>query len=387
MTTPEGFQPCLVEASKEGGAFLERTARSELCLLIVGLIVHIGDVGLHLLVTIIFFASHQWGFFSCAGGIILWAWLVSSLYKSFSGSQGSLNADQTDRSLKQDSADVADSFCWASPLCTEAYRCVCYQSDTDFFHTMRLMEAILESAPTLVVHVYALVSWASHYNAPPYVSGLLWMSITISVISVSLGLAMWEQKVQIQSSLSYTAKVTILRLLEVSSRTFTLALFASLTHPYGLWWLLFMDYGIMVLLIIRHQYVQLSYGIFVALPLVLVSLEPLVWGVRDHAVPKESYYSFRIGEIVLIWLIMYHRQTVVYDDVYSGATWYNCQFCAIVCTVCFYCLLPFVWQDARRRQLPCDDSWSEEDRIREDGLADDLSSDSGLARSGSDEAE
>lgn len=62
-------------------------------------------------------------------------------------------------------------------------------------------------------------------------------------------------------------------------------------------------------------------GLFVALPLVLVSLEPLVWRREDHAVPKapqkplkeasqkDSYYLVRVAEFVLMWTVIIHQQS------------------------------------------------------------------------------
>merc|ERR1712232_356083 len=109
------------------------------------------------------------------------------------------------------------------------------------------------------------------------VDSLLRMSVTASFFSVGLGLAMWEQKVQFRSSSLYILSVILLRAFEIASRSLTLAVFAGLTHPYGLWWILAMDYVLMLILIVKHQSVQFAYGLFVAIPLVLVSLEPLVW--------------------------------------------------------------------------------------------------------------
>merc|ERR1719252_368625 len=127
------------------------------------------------------------------------------------------------------------------------------------------------------------------------------VSVFLSFLSVALGLAMWEQKVQFNASSTYIGMVALLRGLEISSRSLTLALFATLTHPFGFWWALLLDYSIMLFLIARHRSVQLAYGLFVALPLVFVSLEPMVWRREDHAVPKDAYYAVRVAEFIVMW--------------------------------------------------------------------------------------
>merc|ERR1719272_176435 len=134
------------------------------------------------------------------------------------------------------------------------------------------MEAILESAPNSVVQLYALVSWAGGAGLPVYGVYLLRTSVAVSFISVGLGLAMWEQKVQFRTSGMYIASVGLMRGFEIASRSLTLALFASLTHPHGFWWALLVDYAALIMLILKHQSVQFAYGLFLAVPLVFVSL-------------------------------------------------------------------------------------------------------------------
>merc|ERR1740129_727944 len=116
-----------------------------------------------------------------------------------------------------------------------------------------------------------------------------------------------------------------MRSFEIASRALTLAIFAGFTHPYGFWWALLIDYCVMVGLIVGHQSVQFTYGLFVALPLVLVSLEPLVWRWEDHAVPKDSYYLVRILEFVLMWVLIVHKQDTVEANVDSNTVWLGCE--------------------------------------------------------------
>merc|ERR1711869_163856 len=122
----------------------------------------------------------------------------------------------------------------------------------------------------------------------------------------------------------YVGAVVVMRIFEIASRSLTLALFAGLTHPSGFWWALVLDYGIMVVLIVQHQSVQFTYGLFVALPLVLVSLEPLVWRREDHAVPKDAYYMVRISEFVLMWILIIHKQDALESTSGSNSIWLGC---------------------------------------------------------------
>merc|ERR1712187_184863 len=139
---------------------------------------------------------------------------------------------------------------------------------------------------------------------------------------------MWEQKVQFRTSSLYIVSVSIMRAFEIASRSLTLAVFAGLTHPYGLMWCLAVDYFLMLFLIVKHQSVQFAYGLFVALPLVLVSLEPLVWRREDHAVPKDLYYVVRVVEFVLMWVFIIYRQESGYiatNPHGDAAWWLHCE--------------------------------------------------------------
>eukprot|EP00913_Durusdinium_trenchii_P011844 g11126.t1 len=91
----------------------------------------------------------------------------------------------------------------------EAYRCIFYSGDTDYFHTLRLMEAILESAPNSLVQLYALVIWAIPGGIElEHAASLLRISVLCSFVSVGLGLAMWEQKVQFRTSSGFLGRRT-----------------------------------------------------------------------------------------------------------------------------------------------------------------------------------
>ncbi|CAK0818287.1 unnamed protein product, partial [Prorocentrum cordatum] len=59
--------------------------RWERRLVIAALAVHVVDVGLDVVIVCLFLRHMQWGFFFGGLGVILWAWLVSSLYVSFGG--------------------------------------------------------------------------------------------------------------------------------------------------------------------------------------------------------------------------------------------------------------------------------------------------------------
>jgi hypothetical protein len=179
-------------------------------------------------------------------------------------------------------------------------------------------------------------------------------------MSVGLGLAMWEQKVQFRTSGMYIASVAVMRGMEIASRALTLALFAGLTEAFnGFWWALLIDYGAIVLLIIKHQSVQFTYGLFLAVPLVFVSLEPLVWRRDDHAVPKDNYYALRIIEFVLMWIYIIYQQGAHPEDV--SEEWEGCQVAALFTTLLLYLTLPCIYSVARQHELSRDvTDWAEE---------------------------
>merc|ERR1712217_100610 len=208
----------------------------------------------------------------------------------------------------------------------------------------------------------------------------------MGVISVGLGLAMWEQKVQPSATSGYVAGVAVLRAFEISSRALTLAVFAGLTHPHGIWWALLIDYGVMLILTKRHQSVQFTYGIFISLPLVLVSVEPLVLQREDHAVPKDLYYIVRIFEFVLMWIFIIHKQDQVDANVVSNSSWEGCEALALLSTLGLYVTLLIVWQSARRLELSRDVTDWGEDGVKEGLHGDGAYSDSDLSDSGSDKA-
>lgn len=378
MALRDGFQPCETDT---GGHV--RMPSWERQLVIAALGVHVVDTGLDMLVVLLFFTQALWGFFLGSVGVILWSWLVSSLYISFGGMSGPGDGIDDGPDYDSNSPRCLQSFVQVQ-IFVEAYRCVYRGGDTDYFHTLRLMEAILESAPSAVVKLYALIIWAGNEDAPLGASFLLRLSVVASFASVGLGLAMWEQKVQFRTSSMYIFSVCVMRAFEIASRSLTLAVFASLTHPYGLWTALATDYALMLFLIFRHQSVQFNYGLFVALPLVFVSLEPLVWRRDDHAVPKDSYYMVRIIEAAFMWVVVFHQMELV-EGADSDVYLYS-EVLALLTTLGLYVTLPFVWCAARRHELSRDvTDWAEDGAGQ--GLQDDgLYSDSDLS-SGSDRGE
>lgn len=331
-------------------------------LVVFALIVHMFDISLDLLVLLFFFVEAHMGFAIGSGCVIVWAWLVSSLYISFGGSQGP-HHDGIDSPRRQGFCNRCKDFCCnfaQVQIFTEAYRCVFQQGDTDYFHTLRLMEAILESAPNSVVQLYALVTWADSASLPTLANFLLRSSVLLSFTSVGVGLAMWEQKVQFRTSGMYIASVGVMRFMEIASRAFTLALFAGLTDSFnGFWWALLIDYGCILVLILRHQSVQFTYGLFLAVPLVFVSLEPLVWRRDDHAVPKDSYYALRIVEFVVMWIYILYQQNAHPEAV--SAEWEDIQVVALFSTLLLYLTLPCIYRIARQHELSRDvTDWAEE---------------------------
>jgi len=359
----DGFQPCAIDS--EAGAGMVEMPRWERNLVVSALLVHVLDIALDILVLLFFVFESHMGFAIGSSCVIIWAWLVSSLYISFGGGQGSPQSDGIDSPRGNDFCSRCSSFCCSFAqvqIFSEAHRCIFQHGDTDYFHTLRLMEAILESAPNSVVQLYALISWSAGASSPGFASVLLRTSVGVSFVSVGLGLAMWEQKVQFRTSGAYIACVAVMRALEIASRALTLALFSSLTAPQGFWWALVADYGAMVLLIVKHQSVQFTYGLFLAVPLVFVSLEPLVWRRDDHAVPKDYYYTLRIFEFVVMWIyIILQNYQGSADDEISMDEWTGSQIMALLSTLGLYLTLPCIYRIARQHEMSRDiTDWTEE---------------------------
>jgi len=348
----EGFQPCAMDI--EAGVEMPKWERN---LVIFALCVHVVDILLDLAVLVFFFIESHLDFFIASCSVILFAWFASSLYVSFGG-KGSQAGDGIDspRSSHVFSriTDICCSFAQVQ-IFKEAHRCIVLHGDTDLFHTVRLMEAILESAPNSVVQLYALASWIAKGTTYDFASILLCTSVAVSCLSVGLGLAMWEQKIQFRVPGVYVASVAVMRSLEIASRSLTLAIFASLTIPFhGFWMALIIDYVGLVCLIAKHQTVQITYGFFLAVPLVFVSLEPFVWCRRDHAVPKDNYFALRIVEFLAMWMYIIHAQG-------NEVTNEQMNSIALVTTLLVYLMLPCVFSVARQHELSRDVAdWTEE---------------------------
>lgn len=344
------------------------------------LAVHIMGVILDVVVVMYFLSSLAWGFFTMSAAVLGWATLVSSCYISFGGSEETGTGGRA-------AAFVLNIL--QVQIFIEAYRCIRHARDSDYFHTLRLMEAILQSAPQSLIKLYAMLLVSSgttmEFGLDMSSSTVMMfrISILLSFLSVALGLAMWEQKVQFNASSTYIGMVAALRGLEISSRSLTLALFATLTHPVGFFWALIADYAVMLFLIARHRSVQLAYGLFVALPLVFVSLEPMVWRREDHAVPKDAYYAVRVAEFVIMWAFIVLKEDSAPFRNARGSV----EVLALLSTLAMYLLMPLVWKMARWHELSrevCD--YDEEDggkKLR--GDSEGAPSDSELSGSDSDE--
>merc|ERR1712232_1116191 len=117
--------------------------------------VHVVDVVLDLLVLVLFFQCGQWGFLASAGGVVVWAWLVASLYVVFGGG-GPTPGDIDDSPSRLDGFRLPGfiaNFVQVR-IFSEACRCISCGGDSDYFHTLRLMQCILQSAPSAVVQLY-----------------------------------------------------------------------------------------------------------------------------------------------------------------------------------------------------------------------------------------
>jgi hypothetical protein len=333
-------------------------------LVVASLVVHVADVILDLLV-VVFFLNEGCGSFGVGSVcVVLWACAASSLYMSCgSGREDSSSGlDYSPRSNRPRQFIQFLLNLSQVQIFGEAYRCLFHRHDGDFFHTLRLMQAILEAAPNALVQLYALAYLPSIGVLSTYGQGLLRTSVLTAFLSVGLSFSMFEQKVQAQTSAGYVACVALMRIFEIASRSFTLSLYAAIAHPSGFWWALLLDYIVMVCLTIRHKSVRSSYSFFLSVPLVLMSYEPVVWRREDHVVPKDRYYVVRLVEFVLMWIMITTRlQPGINEDtgrneflVNNAANWGNMSLASWFCTIGLFLTLPCIYRVARRHELSRD---------------------------------
>jgi len=336
-------------------------------LVIASLVVHVVDVCLDIMVLMFFFAQGFTNFFMGSCFVVVWACTASSLYMSCGSGGGSREEETIDGidGIAQTSRQkqVLSFICNLSQvqIFSEAYRCLFYRHDGDFFHTLRLMEAILEAAPNALVQLYALSYWPMTGTfVSDYGTNLLRISVLTAFLSVGLSFSMFEQKVQVQTSAGYVTCVAIMRMFEIASRSITLALFATLTHPYGFWWALIIDYVIMICLTMKHKSVRSSYSFFLSVPLVLMSYEPVVWRREDHVVPKDRYYVVRILEFIVMWVSIMMQQSRLAPDntlavfINTTSIWSSMSLCSWCSTLGLFMTLPCIYRVARRHELSRD---------------------------------
>lgn len=279
------------------------------------------------------FNEHLW-FVTAVGGVFVWTGLLSGIYVCHGTGDWSLQAWIGHVSQAHVVLEAVRGWRGERP---------------ELFYTLRLLQAILQSAPMAVLQTYALLLGHVH-------TGLGTLSVLTSLVSVPVALAMWEHKV-VGGGRLYPCLLGAFRLAEVVSRVTTVALFAACAE-HGLEVLLAGDYAALVLLLSRQKSVGSAYRVFVAVPLVFVSIEPLVWAKASHAVPKEQYYSLRVAEFLLLfsWLVLTASHEVLYLH-------RQVAHLALGATVVQYLLLPLVWRMARMQEVgevACeeeDDDW------------------------------
>jgi hypothetical protein len=222
------------------------------------------------------------------------------------------------------------------------------------------MEAILQAAPNSAVQLYAFAYWPAQGVMSNYGQNLVQLSVFTSFLSVGLSFSMFEQKVQARSTAGYVCCAAVMRMLEIASRSTTLALFAALYHPYGFWWALFLDYVVMVCLTVCHKSVRSSYSLFLSLPLVLMSYEPIVWRRQDHVVPKDRYYVVRVFEFVILWLLIAAKKggitpsSPLFEVANSSQVWPGMMMSSWCATLGLFATLPCIYRVARKHELARD---------------------------------
>lgn len=333
-------------------------------LVVTSLAIHVTDVVLDVLVLFLLATAGFSDFALGSGMLVLWAWLASSLYISCTSSTNPMDdvgdgAGDTGigRRLRQAVAFACNLT--QVQIFVEAYRCLFRRGDGDYFHTLRLMEAILEAAPNSLVHVFVLAYWPERAQLQPYALYLMRMSIAVAFTSVSISFAMFEQKVQQRTTGSYVVCCALMRFFEIASRTTTLALFATMNYPNGIWCMLVVDYLIMVGLTLRHKSVRNNYSLFLSLPLVLISYEPVVWRREDHVVPKDWYYLVRAVEFVFMWIFVLRQQASLDESspfvkIIEAPSWLGIALTSAFSSIGLVVMFPFVNRIARRHELSRD---------------------------------
>lgn len=308
------------------------------------LVVHLTDVALHGLVAAAIYLSpsvSRWCVVLVLA-IMGWSAIVSSCYIAFGQKSGGAQITAFFTSMGQ------------IQIIREARKAIRVQGESDYFQTLRLIEGVLESAPLSVVTLYlALLADSRLVLLDPRFAFILLASGATSIISLASSLVMWEHRVCLaaQSELrTYLPLVAGFRLAEITSRVVILVLLGIRMGCRTLLTAVGFDFVCMLSLVSWHGSVQYMYCAFVAVPLVLVSLEPVSWKRKDHAAPKEFYYPVRIAEFIVMWC-------VISDVDWRGnhriipSLIRRCYSLALCSTLIMYVLLPCVWHIARKRDL------------------------------------
>jgi hypothetical protein len=303
--------------------------------------VHIADLAFDVLALLVLMACDSWDFVGCSLAVFLWTGLLSGCYVCYGTG---------DWSLKAWTVNLAQV-----SIVREAYSTWTREERPELFYTLRLLQAVLQSAPQGVLQLYAaLVAALPLWIAVP--------SILLSTVSVALGLAMWEQKVSNGASARgwlYPGLLLCFRFTEMVSRASTIALFAAAAGSRGLRLVLLADYVAMIALLSVQQAVSAAYRVFVALPLVFVSIEPLVWPRPSHAIPKEHYYTLRVMEFCVLWSVLVGMTGASLEEYRSTV---HLSLCS---TVLLYFLLPCVWRLAREREGSATDNLESDEELED----------------------
>jgi hypothetical protein len=286
--------------------------------------VHVADIALDLLALLIFLFAGGWDYVGVSVAIFVWTALLSGCYVCYGTGDWGISAWITNVTQMS--------------LLREAWRSWNGEEKPELFYTLRLLQAVLQSAPQGVLQLSAAL-----LGVLPFPVAAL--SFALSTASVALGLTMWEQKVSnCAAGGVYPGMLFCFRFTEMVSRASTIALVAVAT-PHGFSVVLVADFVAMLLLLSMQQAVSAAYRVFVALPLVFVSIEPLIWPRPSHAVPKEHYYVLRVCEFLALWggLVSWGNDSLLLYRSTANLS--------LISTVCLYILLPCVWRLAREREL------------------------------------
>mmetsp|Transcript_20080 Transcript_20080/g.36302 ORF Transcript_20080/g.36302 Transcript_20080/m.36302 type:complete len:384 (+) Transcript_20080:147-1298(+) len=349
----EDIQLCIIEGASQVNP------RNERALVLFALAVHVADIGTDLAVAICFLILDKVFLFAVCSILIAGTCTASAIWvkRPQEGFEEVIDLDNAYGNQNR-YLELAWRVAKEVPplqVAAEAYLCIHDYTGTQRFYQLRMAQVVAEALPNALLQSLVLAMWSNEPQPPnPLCAGLIQLSVLTSIVSISSGLASWEHQAQVVAPWKYIMCTALVRVLEVASRCSMLA-FLALAAGLTTAWLLLLDYCCLVLLLLQHRHFEPRQGLLMAVPLVLVSIEPFVWQSCDHTVPKDMYYALRMLEATLFWTI------AIFADVGEpGAkhcqgqvlsSWFCNGLVPLITSVLFFGALPSMSRWAERMEV------------------------------------